>query len=242
MQSLQAEVDRRQKLNASKNVPLPSQGQSMASSGSLNVSSFRQESYDPKKRKATGDSAIEKAFNIGAREQVNEEIARMFYTAGLPFHLARNPHYQRAFNLASNLNVKGYVPPGYNMLRTKLLANEKEHVDRLLVPIKQAWNDKGVTIVCDGWSDPQRRPLINFIAITEGGAMFLKAVNTEGEIKDKFYIASLIKEVILEVGSQNVVQVITDNAANCKGPVYLLRVSFQIFFGLHVSYIHLILH
>jgi Protein of unknown function (DUF 659) len=45
--------------------------------------------------------------------------------------------------------------------------------------------------------------------------MFLKAVNCQGEVKDKFFISSIIKEVIDEVGAQNMVQVITDNA-----PVY----------------------
>lgn len=46
------------------------------------------------------------------------------------------------------------------------------------------------------------------MVVTEVGPMFLKAVNCEGQYKDKFYIANLIKEVITEVGPQ----VITDNA------------------------------
>ncbi|KAK9018754.1 hypothetical protein V6N11_033801 [Hibiscus sabdariffa] len=47
--------------------------------------------------------------------------------------------------------------------------------------------------------------------------MFLKAVNCFSEVKDKFFIANLMKEVIDEVGHQNVVQIINDNASNCKG-------------------------
>ena len=46
--------------------------------------------------------------------------------------------------------------------------------------------------------------------------MFIKAVNCAGEVKDKHFIAKLMQEVIDEVGHQNVVQVVTDNAANCK--------------------------
>ena len=48
---------------------------------------------------------------------------------------------------------------------------------RLMVQVK------GVTIATDGWSDPQRRPILNFMAVTESGPMFLKAINTEGEVK-----------------------------------------------------------
>lgn len=52
--------------------------------------------------------------------------------------------------------------------------------------------------------------------MTEDGPMFLRAINTEGEVKKKEYIAENMLVVIDEVGAQNVVQVITDNAANCR--------------------------
>ena len=38
---------------------------------------------------------------MGAREIVDSEIARMFYTKGLSFHFARNPYYAHAFTSAS---------------------------------------------------------------------------------------------------------------------------------------------
>ncbi|KAK9028248.1 hypothetical protein V6N11_068056 [Hibiscus sabdariffa] len=114
---------------------------------------------------------------MNVRTQLDEEIARMFYADGLPFNLARNPHYQRAFTFATTHDIAGYVP----------------------------------------LSDPTRKSLINFMATSGNGHMFLKAVNCFGEIKDKFFIANLMKEVIDEVGHQNVVQIITDNASNCKG-------------------------
>lgn len=42
-----------------------------------------------------------------------------------------------------------------------------------------------MTIVSDGWSDPQRIPLINFMVVTKRGHMFLKAIDCSDEIKDK---------------------------------------------------------
>ena len=144
----------------------------------------------------------------------------MFYSSELPFHLARNPYYRNAFSVAANTsNLSGYVPPTYNKLRGPLLSKERRHVENLQQPIRNSWNQirnswnqKGVTIVSDGWSDPQRRPLINFMAITESGPMFLKSVDGSGEIKDKDFIAKHIIDVIMEVGPKNVVQIITDNA------------------------------
>ena len=57
--------------------------------------------------------------------------------------------------------------------------------------------------------------------------MFLRAVNAEGEIKSKEYIAEKLISVIEEVGSRNVVQVITDNASNCKGAGLIVQQKYD---------------
>ncbi|RZC19025.1 hypothetical protein D0Y65_006031 [Glycine soja] len=77
-----------------------------------------------------------------------------------------------------------------------------------------------------GWTDAQRRPLINFMAISEEGPMFLKAIDGSKEYKDKHYMIDLLKDVIKEVGPQNVVQVITDNALVCKAAGLLIEAEF----------------
>ncbi|AQK58065.1 hAT transposon superfamily protein [Zea mays] len=150
------------------------------------------------KRKRRGVSAIESSFNLDVRRQLDELIARMFYTGGLPFNLARNPYFRKAFMFATNNPVGGYVPPSYNKLRTTLLVQERTHVERMLQPLKETWSSKGVSIVSDGWSDAQRRPLLNFLAVTEDGPMFLRAINTEGISKTKEYIAEKMLAVIDE--------------------------------------------
>ncbi|GAV59120.1 DUF659 domain-containing protein [Cephalotus follicularis] len=127
-------------------------------------------------------------------------IARMFYLAGLSFNLARNLYFQSAFTFAANHNIAGYLPSGYNLLRTTLLQKENANIDRLCAPIRSMWNEKGVSIVSDGWSDSQRRPLINFMAVVDGDPMFLKSVDYSGETKDMHFIFTLLKEVNNEVG------------------------------------------
>ncbi|PKU84937.1 hypothetical protein MA16_Dca024770 [Dendrobium catenatum] len=71
----------------------------------------------------------------------------MFYSAGLPFNLARNPHYKNAFTYACNNNLAGYVPPGYNVIKTKLLQRERDNIEKLLEPTRGVWKEKGVTLV-----------------------------------------------------------------------------------------------
>ena len=203
MARLEEEWERKTKNSGPRDVQLP-------------VESGLNSSSSSKKRKPDIMNPISKSFDMSTRAQLDQLIARMYYTGGLPFNLARNPYYQKSYTFAANNNLSGYVPPGYTKLRTSLLYQEKAHVERLLEPVKATWPEKGLTLVSDGWSDPTRKPLINFMATCGKGPMFLKAVNCFGEVKDKHFIANLMKEVIQEVGHQNVVQIITENAANCK--------------------------
>jgi len=54
------------------------------------------------------------------------------------------------------------------------------------------------------------------MAVTESGSIFLNSINTEGEMKNRRYIVEKFEDCIKEVGVQNVIQIITDNASVCK--------------------------
>ena len=181
MNKLVRECEYKLKSSAPKHVSLPNTGSFCYDLPEANL--------DPKKRKGTS-GPLSKAFNKEARDQCDAEVARMFYTGGLSFNLARNPHYRNSYVRASTL--PGYVPPGYNALRTTLLQQEKSHIERCLQPIKRTWSTKGVSVCSDGWTNAQRRPLINIMATCESGPMFLRAINCEGEYKDKHCIANFL--------------------------------------------------
>ncbi|KAK9987745.1 hypothetical protein SO802_027984 [Lithocarpus litseifolius] len=178
---------------------------------------------DGKRRKVIAISTIERAFQNNARYELDSRIGRMFYTGGLPFNFARNPYYRSFYSYAATHSIPGYVPSGYNALRTTLLQRERAHVERLLRPIKDFWLENGVSIVSDRWSDPQRRPLINIMAVSDGGPVFIKAIDGSGEFKDKHYIAGVLKDAIKEIGHEKVVQVITDNASVMKAAGALIE-------------------
>ena len=52
------------------------------------------------------------------------------------------------------------------------------------------------TLVSDGWSSIQNRPIINFLLIVEGETIFLDAVDTSGKAKDVAYISGLLSDQI----------------------------------------------
>ena len=71
--------------------------------------------------------------------------------------------------------------------------------------------------------------------------MFLKAVDCEGKVKDGPFIADILIEAIEQVGARNVVQVITDNAKNCRAAGLLVESRYQHIFGHLMQSIHSIL-
>ena len=171
----------------------------------------------------TANSPLERAFQNSFRHELDSRIARMFYIGGLSFHFTRNPNYRSSYAYVANHNILGYVSPRYNVLRTTLLQKERANVERLLKPIKDSWLANGVSIVFDGWSDPQRRPLINIMVASDGGPLFIKEIVGSGEFKDKHFIAEVLKDAIKEIGHEKVVQVIIDNASVMKSTGALIE-------------------
>jgi hypothetical protein len=140
---------------------------------SMPTAPSQRDASSAKKNKRGPGSMLEKSWQMQDHKHLDALIARAFYSGDIPFNFARNPYLREAFTFAASNFVAGYQMPGYNKLREGLLAEERAHIDRLLSSTKSTWHDKGVTICADGWTNPQKRPLINFVAISGSSAMFL---------------------------------------------------------------------
>lgn len=81
---------------------------------------------------------------------------------------------------------------------------------------RETWEMFGCTIMCDGWTGPIKLAIINFMVYAKGSTIFLKSVNTSNMKKTAQYIYSLLDGIIKEVGPENIVQIVTDNASAFK--------------------------
>ena len=79
------------------------------------------------------------------------------------------------------------------------------------------------SIVSDDWSNVQRKPLINVMIVSSRGETFVCAIDSHGQIKSKLFIIDVITIVIEEIGAKNVVQILMDNAKNCKSANQILK-------------------
>ena len=83
--------------------------------------------------------SLQASFNIQARDTLDCEIAKMFYSSGLPFNLAKSAYYKSEFSYVANTsNLSEYVLPTYNKLIGPLLSKERSHVKNILQPIRNS--------------------------------------------------------------------------------------------------------
>ena len=83
--------------------------------------------------------------------------------------------------------------------------------------------------MCDGWTDPTKLSIINFMVYYKGSTIFLKYVDASDNIKDNKYIYGLLKDVIKEVGEANVVQIVTDNGSAFVQARKLLMKNYNLY-------------
>jgi hypothetical protein len=158
--------------------------------------------------------SMTEGFNASTKLYLDRAWASTFYEANIPFNVIRHPAFIYVMKETAKHRMPAYTPPSYNVVRTSLLKAKKEEVERkTTIQLGDSLHKYGVTLCADGWDNVQNRPLLNIIQIGTRGDLFLGTIDTIGEHKDAQYIAEQISTFVAKVGSHNVVQICTDNAA-----------------------------
>ena len=99
----------------------------------------------------------------------------------LPFNLSRH-HLARELVEAIVAAGPAWSLPMPYLVTGPLLREVREAIDADLIIVREQYT-KGVTIICDGWSGRHKRAVLNFLAITIIGAVFLFAIHAGGQRK-----------------------------------------------------------
>ncbi|GJX36114.1 putative ribonuclease H-like domain-containing protein [Tanacetum coccineum] len=158
---------------------------------------------------------LEQSFGLMERHAVDLKIMRGLCANGIPFNVLRNPQFHEMVS-AINKAPPGYKAPSSEKARTVLLDECARDVEKDLTSIQDTWFTQGVSIVSDGWSNVKHEPLINVLAVNSRGATFLHAKDFSGVKKTGEAIANYLLGAIEKIGPSHVLQVVTDNAENCK--------------------------
>ena len=109
-------------------------------------------------------------------------MGTMFFCEGLDVQWVRSPEFIEAVR-TTYLAPLAYTPPGYNILRTRLLDDEVIRVEQQTKKRRRSLTTYGATICSDGWSDIKNHPLINFMTMCPEGEIFEGSVDASGNKK-----------------------------------------------------------
>ncbi|XP_019416378.1 PREDICTED: uncharacterized protein LOC109327663 [Lupinus angustifolius] len=160
-------------------------------------------------------ATINNMFKKGIKEEANQAIARCFYNNAIPFNVARSDEYFEMFELVAK-HGPGVKPPSYHEIKVKYLKEEVKLTNARLEEHKAEWKKVGCTIMTDGWTDKRGMTILNFLVHSPKGIVFLKSIDASHIAKTADRIFKMIYDVVEEIGEDNVVQVVTDNASNFK--------------------------
>ena len=194
----------------------------MPSSSSVNASTN-------KKMKVDNGEPLKVSWQKQLDKNADEAIRRFFFVEDVPDVKAGSAYFHDLIKAVA-LAGPSYKPPSSNQLRRRHLNEEVNYVKNEIMRIREKWKIVGCTIVSDGWSDTKNRPIINVMATSAYGTVFLKSVDTSGECKSGEYIFKILKEVILDIGPSNVVQVCMDNATNCVAAGRMIEKEWPMIF------------
>ncbi|KAL5757895.1 hypothetical protein ACOSP7_020506 [Xanthoceras sorbifolium] len=156
--------------------------------------------------------------------QVNQYVARWVYEAGIPFNAIDNDSFKVVVEAVGQFGP-GYKPPSQYQLREPLLKEEVERTKDLLKKQEEEWALNGCSIMMDTWSDRKRRSIMSLCVNCREGTTFLSSKESSDEAHTGEHIFQYVDGCIEQVGPQNVIQVVTDNATNNMAAAKLMKVK-----------------
>lgn len=128
----------------------------------------------------TVQATIPVLFKGQQREEVDAAVARFIIETGSPFSLVDSNAFFYMVQALVNCNIPSYSPPSSYRVSHKLLDDEYERVQSGLESYFAGIPTTGVTLISDGWSNVNGATLLNFLAHTPAGVVFLWSINTKG--------------------------------------------------------------
>jgi hypothetical protein len=153
-------------------------------------------------------------------EAADKAIATWAFATGQPLRAVDDYYFRDAIEkVVAAGPQRSHV--GRKRLKEQLLPEIKKRVARdqqaLLDLRKALW---GLTLVSDGWTDANKRPLLNVLLVCPEGEIFIEAIDTSGDTKSMEYVADKLGKHI----TSDVDMVVMDGA--CKGALNILIERF----------------
>jgi len=152
---------------------------------------------------------------------LNTDASFFVTLAAIPFNACDNDEFKQMCEAIGQFGA-GFEPPSQYDLREKLLEEEYARTKSLLQEREAEKVKSGCSIMTDAWSDRKRRSIMNLCTNCADGTSFISSKEMSDVSHTSEVIFELVDKAIEDIGPDNVVQVVTDNASNNMGAKKLL--------------------
>ncbi|XP_028786305.1 uncharacterized protein LOC114742194 [Neltuma alba] len=153
-------------------------------------------------------------------------IAQWVILNCIPFNALDCPLFQKVVDAIPAIRPGFKAPNAYDF-KVNLLKDWKKECQLLIESHRAKWKENGCTLMADGSTNVRQRILINFLVYSIHGMVFVKSIDASNVVKDAKTLLSLFCEVIEWVGPENLVHVVTDNAANYVACGKLIKEKYK---------------
>lgn len=150
-------------------------------------------------------------------EQNKKRVGRFFFETGIDFKVVNSPSFRRIINDIKCPGQTQYKIPSCHELKGWILKDEVKEMQEYVKKIRQSWSNTGCSILLDGWADEKGRNLISFIVDCPQGPAYLYSSDVLASVDDNSALLQLLDKVIVEIGVENVVQIIAFSTIGCLG-------------------------
>ncbi|PHU00703.1 hypothetical protein BC332_30490 [Capsicum chinense] len=146
-------------------------------------------------------------------------------TVGLPFNCI---NYDSFTNFIEVIGQHGseMEPTTYHEVRVTQLKKDVKKVDELVEKHKVQCQKYGCSLMMDKWTTRNVRMIINILVNCSIGSIFLGSVDASNESTTDTKMYNLFEKTIEDIGPENIVQVVTDNASENVKAGELMRAVY----------------
>ncbi|GBG58738.1 hypothetical protein CBR_g138 [Chara braunii] len=113
--------------------------------------------------------------------------------------------------------------PSAKHIRTLMIDFIFLRIQKQVQPLTACWDVTGCTFITDGSTDRREKPVMNFLAAREQGAVLVATMSMDGKKKTGPALSKLWEKIMREIGLQRINAICTDNAEMNKKAAQILE-------------------
>ncbi|GBG65079.1 hypothetical protein CBR_g49153 [Chara braunii] len=169
--------------------------------------------------------SIRRWVDNDAQKKLDIAWAEAMIRAGIAFNFLNFDATQKLHEVYLEVaNARPKVKlPSYKHMRTVMLDFIYLRIQKQVNPLTTCWDESGCTFITDGLSDRRERPVMNFLAAGEKGAVLVATVSMTARKKTAQALAKLWEQIMREIGVRRINAICTDNAEVNKKAAQILE-------------------